>query len=199
MPIVIAAFAYLCGSLPTGVIIGKLVTGRDVRTVGSGNIGAANISRLAGFRVAIVVLLLDIVKGVIPVFLGRWVGLGWPVLAVAAVLAVAGHDFSVFLKFGGGKGVATTMGVMTVLAPAATLICAGIWLLLVGLTRYPSLGSLVSLCVLPILAWLLGSPTAVVLAAVLLALLCIVKHRDNMVRLVNGEERPIGRDQPSDG
>jgi glycerol-3-phosphate acyltransferase PlsY len=199
MPVVIAAFAYLCGSFPTGVIVGKLVTGRDVRTVGSGNIGAANVSRLAGFRIAILVLVVDVIKGVIPVLIGRWAGLSWPVLAVVAVLAVVGHDFSVFLRFTGGKGVATTFGVMAVLSPVATVIGAGIWLLLVAVTRFPSLGSLVALCVLPVLAWLLGSPTAVILAAVILALLCIVKHRENMVRLVNGQEQPIGRGNPGDG
>jgi glycerol-3-phosphate acyltransferase PlsY len=198
MVFVLSLLAYLAGSVPSGLIIGRWFTGQDVRRYGSGNIGAANVSRLAGFRAALLVLFLDTTKGVLPVLLGRWFGLSPTELAIVSGVAVLGHDYSAFLRFSGGKGVATTLGVMLVLAPVATLIAAAVWALVAALTRYSSLASLSALFVLPLTLWLLNQPVAYSLLALALAVLGLYKHRDNIMRLATGHEARIGRQRTVD-
>jgi glycerol-3-phosphate acyltransferase PlsY len=188
---VVCCVAFLLGSFPSGVVLGRLTTGRDVRRFGSGNIGAANVARFAGFKVGAGVAVIDILKGVVPVLIGQWIGLGPAALTAAAAAAVLGHDFSVFLQFRGGKGVATTLGVMLVLAPLATVLAMVCWLIVLGVRGYSSLASLVALALLPIFAGFTGQePVYVVLASVLF-LLSAGKHWENIVRLIRGTEPVI--------
>lgn len=185
--------AYLAGSIPSGLIFGKVFTGEDIRNVGSGNIGAANVSRLAGYRIATLVLVFDMAKGLIPVLLGRAAGLDSIELAIIGGFAVLGHDFSVFLRFTGGKGVATTLGVALGLAPLPTVAAAVVWLVAVGLWKYSSVGSLVALWTLPVFMAAFDEPAAYIPLTAGLALLGLYTHRDNVIRLGRGEEARVGQ------
>lgn len=186
--------AYLLGSIPSGLLVARAFTGKDVRDVGSGNIGAANVSRVGGYRLAVVVLALDVLKGAIPVLVGRAVGLSYAELAGVAGSAVLGHDFSIFLKFRGGKGVATTLGVVLALAPIAGVVGALIWLAVAGIWRFSSLASLVALFALPVVIAATDQPSEYVPLTLGLALLALWTHRDNVYRLNQGtESRLAGR------
>jgi glycerol-3-phosphate acyltransferase PlsY len=189
----VICIAFLAGSFPSGVVLARLAIGQDVRQLGSGNIGAANVARAAGFKVGAGVAVLDILKGVLPVLLGRWTGLGNTALAVVALAAVLGHDFSIFLRFRGGKGVATTFGVALVLAPLATILAMAAWLLVLGIWGYSSLASLVALALLPIFMGVTGQAPVFVVLAFILFVLSAAKHRDNVVRLARGTEPGLRR------
>ena len=191
--------AYLLGSFPSGVVVGRMTTGRDVREVGSGNIGAANVVRAAGMRAGAVVGLLDGLKGLLPVLLGRWLGLDEVGLALVAGAAVLGHDFSLYLRFSGGKGVATTLGAFLALALPATLIALACWLLVLARWGYSSLASLVALGLLPVFVGFTGRPPVDVVMAGALFLLAVIKHRANIVRLLRGTERGLRKPKPSHG
>jgi glycerol-3-phosphate acyltransferase PlsY len=193
------AIAYLSGSLPWGLWIGRLARGVDVRTLGSGNLGATNVYRSLGPGLGILTLILDIAKGVLPVLLlphsaiaaGFPGGPEWCRLAVGFA-AAAGHVWTFLADFKGGKGVATTVGVLLALAPAAFGIFAVVFVLVVAVTRYISLGSTLGAAAFAVaLAFLapggLRSPTF--LLGLLLALLVVFRHRDNFRRLLRGEER----------
>lgn len=180
--------AVLAGSFPSGVVLARLMTGRDVRAFGSGNIGAANAARVGGFKVGAGVALLDILKGALPVILGTGLGLGQAPLTIVALAAVVGHDFSIFLQFRGGKGVATTLGVALVLAPAGTIIAALVWLTVFLVSSYSSLASLTALAILPLAMAFTGSPPAYVTLGFALFVLATVKHRENVARLLLGTE-----------
>lgn len=197
-----AVFAVLvavaAGSFPSGVALGRLVTGRDVRDQGSGNIGAANAARLGGFKVGAGVAVLDILKGVLPVLLGRVVGLQPAQLAVVGLAAVLGHDFSIFLRFQGGKGVATTLGVALALAPIGAAVAAVLWLVVLLRSRYSSLASLIALAVLPLAIAVTGSPPAYVPLGFGLFILAAIKHRGNIERLLTGRESRF-RNRHADG
>jgi glycerol-3-phosphate acyltransferase PlsY len=179
---------YLLGSIPSGLLVARAFTGKDVRDVGSGNIGAANVSRVGGYRLAAFVLALDALKGAIPVLIGRAVGLSYAELGGIAGAAVLGHDFSIFLKFKGGKGVATSLGVVLALAPVAGVLAALIWLAVVGISRYSSLASLVALFALPVVIAVSDQPAEYVPLTLGLALLALWTHRDNVDRLNQGTE-----------
>jgi glycerol-3-phosphate acyltransferase PlsY len=194
----VACVAFLFGSFPSGVVVTRLLTGRNVREVGSGNIGAANAVRAGGFKVGGAVALADILKGVVPVLLGSWVGLGSSQLALVALVAVLGHDFSIFLHFKGGKGVATTLGVVLVLAPLAAVLAMVTWVVVLLPWRISSLASLLALALLPLYVWLTGGPPAYVVLTILLFLLGAGKHWENIVRLAHGKE-PSFRRRPADG
>jgi glycerol-3-phosphate acyltransferase PlsY len=141
---------------------------------------------------------LDIAKGTIPVLIGKWVGLGNTTLAAVALLAVLGHDFSFLLRFRGGKGVATTLGVSLALAPMATLVSSAIWLIILATFRYSSLASLVALALLPFGVAVTGQPAIYVGLEVALFLLAAFKHRKNVIRLIQGTELKTLQRQPSD-
>jgi glycerol-3-phosphate acyltransferase PlsY len=190
--VLIAFLALLMGSIPSGLILGRLISGQDVRSVGSGNIGAANVSRMAGARVGALVLVADMVKGWVPVMIGRADSLSAAQLAVVAGVAVLGHDFSIFLRFRGGKGVATTLGVTLALVPICALIAAGAWILLVLAKRYSSLASLTALWTVLLADIVLRQPAAYSFLAVALAALGTATHRENIQRLIDGSERRIG-------
>src|SRR6056297_390716 len=147
--------SYLIGSIPSGFLLTKYVMKKDVREYGSGNIGATNVARVMGLKSGILVAVFDILKGFLGVLVGQAIlGSGASaVILLVAVAAIAGHDWSIFLGFSGGKGVATTFGVILRLYPLAFLIYALIWLLLVITTRYVSLGSIVGSMSLPIVVY----------------------------------------------
>ena len=183
---------YGVGSLPLGFLVANQLRGIDLRRVGSGNVGAANVYRTAGARLAILVVLVDVAKGAGSVLLVGRLTAGAIEPVTAGLAAIIGHVFPVWLKFRGGKGVATACGVFWVLAPLATALAAGVFVITVALTRYVSLGSLAAVAALPTLAWLTHAPASAVGGGVLAALLIIAKHRGNLARLRDGTERRLG-------
>jgi glycerol-3-phosphate acyltransferase PlsY len=198
--VVAVVLAYLVGSIPTSWLVVRAVKGVDLRQTGSGNLGATNLFRLLGWRYALPVALFDMAKGAIPVLLlGPWAGLGNGGRILLGLVAVAGHVFSVFMRFKGGKGVATGGGVVAGLAPLAFLVALIVWAIIVKFTGYVSLGSILAALVLPIATWFLAPERRdVVPWLALLCLLVIWLHRANITRLINGTEHRFGR-SPSAG
>lgn len=187
------AIGYLLGSIPFGVLIGQQTAGVDIRKLGSGNIGATNVLRVLGPRTAAVVLAADVTKGLVAVFVGKWLVGGDLVPLLAGIAAVVGHNWSIFLRFGGGKGVATTAGVVIATMPLTAAIAILAFMIVVATTRYVSLGSLVLACTLPVAAWLCGDPASHIVFAVILGLMTIWRHRPNIVRLLEGSENKLGK------
>ena len=186
--------AYLLGSVSFAVLLVRLKTGTDIRAEGSGNAGATNVLRAHGKKLAAAVAAADILKGSAAVLLVRLVTADPRYAAAAGLAAVLGHVFPIFYGFRGGKGVATAVGAFLALAPLATLVCVAVFVLVVALTRYVSLGSLIAIVLLPPVAGLLfRAPRAVVLAAAAIALLIVLKHTENLKRLARGEERRLGQ------
>lgn len=192
--LVISAYAYLLGSIPFGYLLVRVLHGQDVRQTGSGNIGATNVSRTSPV-LGLLTLLLDALKGLAAVGVTQMI---FParedVAALAALMAVAGHIFPVWLKFHGGKGVATGLGAFVLIAPKAVLIAIGLLIALVAAFRYVSLGSIVAFILLPIVAWALGgerNSAAVIVCMAAASALVITKHRDNIRRLVGGSENRL--------
>lgn len=187
--------AYIIGSIPTGYIIVKLFTGQDIRTIGSGSTGATNVKRVMGKKWFFIVMLLDAFKGALPVILAyflttefREIGL-LPVLA--AVFAIVGHSKSLFLKFTGGKSVASGVGTILALNWQAGLIIAVIWGLITWVSKYVSLGSIIALALAPVVMWFLNSPPAYIIYALIAAIYVIYLHRENIKRLLTGIENKV--------
>src|SRR5690242_14137553 len=200
--VVVVVVAYLIGSIPFGYLIVRMTGGGDVRETGSGGTGATNVSRRAGVAAGLLTLVLDAAKGAFAVLVAgvalshyrATINVRW-VVAAAAVAVIAGHIFPVWLKFRGGKGVATAVGAFFMVAPFALLCASLVFVLVVGLTRYVSLGSLTAAVLIPFFLWLqkwLIQPTADIraplTAAVVGALLIVFAHRGNIRRLVSGAE-----------
>jgi len=195
MPVAAAGLsiiAYLAGSIPSGLILGRLFSGKDVRRSGSGNIGAANVSRVAGSRVGALVLVADLLKGLLPVLIARWLSLNPIDLAIIAGFTVIGHDFSLFLRFKGGKGVATTLGAAAGLALVPASAAAVAWVLIVGVKRVSAVGSLVSLWLLALFMAVFDQPPEFVCLAFALSVLSVYTHRENIARLSRGDENRVG-------
>ncbi len=187
------ALAYLIGAIPVGLLAG-FARGVDVRTVGSGNIGATNVVRAVGPLIGLAVFLVDVLKGAGGVMLCRALGLeGW-LLGMGALFVVMGHCFSPYLAFKGGKGMATTLGAFLALRPLPALACLVLWILVVALTRYVSLGSIAAVAAVPATFYLAapGQDAELVVILAALALLVIGRHNDNIERLLNGTEKRIG-------
>jgi acyl phosphate:glycerol-3-phosphate acyltransferase len=182
---------YLAGSVPFAYLLARRA-GIDVRRVGSGNVGAANVLRSTGPWRGVVVMALDVAKGICAVLLAQQASGQAPLIAATGAAAVVGHIYPVWLRFHGGKGVAVAAGVFGILTPLATAAAAAIFLLTVWMTRYISLGSIAATLVLPPVAWTLGAPDAVVLAATGTAVLILFRHRANLHRLAAGTERKMG-------
>lgn len=185
--------SYLLGSVSFSILIAKWVKGIDIRNYGSGNAGATNTLRVLGKGPGIVVFLLDIAKGVVAVILGRYVAGGdWgPVLCGLA--AIAGHNWPVWFGFKGGKGIATTIGVMATLAIVPALIAGAVAIASIAITRFVSLGSLIFALLLPIFIWNFGDqPHTYVWASLVVCLLAFVRHRTNIVKLLQGKENKLG-------
>jgi acyl phosphate:glycerol-3-phosphate acyltransferase len=196
MPLAVVIVGYLIGAIPTGLIVVRLLSGEDIRRHGSGNIGTVNVLRVAGPATAIVVLAVDIVKGLIPVLLATRAGAPAWVVVLGGLAAIAGHNWSVFLRFQGGKGVATSFGVLLGLSWPAAAVAAAVWIVTVAVTKYASLGSLLAVVSVPITLWRLRQPDEYVSFGVIAALFAIYRHRANLQRLVAGTELHITDREP---
>ena len=189
-----AVVAYLIGAIPIGFLIARAFGIGDVRRHGSGTIGATNVLRTAGKTPAILTLVGDVAKGVLAVVVGGALAANGPVgPAVAAVAAVVGNCWSVFLRFRGGKGVATGLGTMLWLVPLAVLPSAVVFVAVVATTRFVSLGSLLGAVGVPVVALVLGYSRASVVAGAIVALIIVARHHQNIARLRNGTENRLGR------
>lgn len=187
--------AYLIGSIPTGYIVVKMFTGQDIRTIGSGSTGATNVKRVMGKNWFFTVMLLDAFKGAVPVILAKafatvFVSIGLiPVLCAVAVLL--GHSKSIFLKFTGGKSVASGIGTILALNWQVGLIVAIIWAFITYLSKYVSLGSIIALMLSPVFMYLYEEPVSYVVYCALGAVYIIFLHRSNVLRLINGTENKV--------
>ncbi|MGA1843150.1 MAG: glycerol-3-phosphate 1-O-acyltransferase PlsY [bacterium] len=184
---------FLIGGIPSGLLIGKLLGGPDVRRSGSRNIGATNVYRVLGAAPALLTLAGDLLKGYVPLLvLGSITPHPW-LIACTGLAAIAGHDFSPYLRFKGGKGVATSLGVFLYMSPVATLVCVGVWVLVVALVRIVSIASIGTAIVLPVMVWALEYPLPILYAAIIACILLIARHKGNIKRLCRGEEKRLGR------
>ena len=200
--------SYLIGSIPSGLLLTK-ATGVDIRKQGSGNIGATNVTRLMGKKLGILTLIGDVLKAVIPMLAVHWYYLrsGMVVSPQEVDLAVSlcggaaflGHIFPIYLKFKGGKGVATALGVFIVIEPLAVLISLFIFIAVVYFTGFVALGSLLVTALLTLWIWLLGGTPNHVLLAFLIGVLIWIKHADNIKRLLAGTEKSMKKDKGSSG
>ena len=190
---------YLVGSIPTAIIAGKILKKIDIREHGSGNAGATNVFRVLGWKAGLVVLLIDMLKGLLATVLFYQLGSSdllsdtAALKVIAGLAAVFGHIWTVFARFKGGKGVATSTGVLLILCPKALAIAGLVWLITVFLTRYVSLGSILGSLSLPISAAILGEPIQMVMFTITLCLISSYKHDSNIIRLINGEEPKLGQ------
>lgn len=204
--VVILAGGYLLGSVPFGILVGKTFRGIDVRDYGSGNIGAANAMRSLGPALAALVLLGDVAKGALSAWLSGLFGHPQidPVLAsvLGGLAAIVGHNASCFLKFRGGKGIATSFGVLLILSYKSALFAAALFALVVGITRISSLGSLLGAVCLPFLTFFFKEDWKVCFFGIVVAVFAIYKHRDNLKRIMTGRELKVtpenGRPQTED-
>jgi glycerol-3-phosphate acyltransferase PlsY len=199
--------AYLLGSVPTGFMVGK-ARGIDIRTMGSGNIGATNVLRYFGTVAGVAVLLIDALKGLLAVaVLTRFI---WHIYGttpdplnrewleiVAALAAILGHNFTCWLRFKGGKGIATSAGVLIALVPYALLIILGVWIIVLALTRYVSLASICASFTLPFATWITGGSFTLIAITAAMTTLAIYKHKSNIQRLLKGTETRLGRKAPA--
>ena len=183
--------AYLIGSVPFALILARRLGAGDLRRIGSGNLGAANVLRTSGVRAGVTVMLLDIAKGVGSVMLVQRFDMG-AVTAAAGLAAIVGHVFPVWLRFRGGKGVATACGVFSILTPLAVGPALAVFLGAVWMTRYISVGSILASVALPPIAYATGSPAPVLAAAVAASALILIRHRTNLARVLAGTEQRIG-------
>lgn len=188
LPLALTAFlgGYLSGSVPYGLILTRLAGLGDIRKVGSGNIGATNVLRAGGKKLAALTLFLDALKGVVPVLIARQTHMDYAVLA--ALGAFFGHLFPVWLKFRGGKGVATSIGVFLALSWQLGLAVIGVWLLVALLLRYSSLSALTAFALAPALAWALTRDAQIISVAVIVSVVVWARHHENIRRLLRREE-----------
>ena len=185
--IMLAVAAYLVGSIPTGLLLGK-AAGIDVRASGSGNIGATNVYRTVGRKLGIATLVGDCLKGLLPVLLARYLGLSVAMVALVGLCAFIGHVYTIFLGFKGGKGVATALGVFLGISPLSVLGALAVFIATVAVWRYISLGSILAAAVMPLIVWLQGSGPEVSGMTLVVAVIVIWKHRTNIARLRDGSE-----------
>jgi glycerol-3-phosphate acyltransferase PlsY len=205
--ITIATVAYLLGSIPFGYLLVRFFRGQDIRSVGSGNIGATNVLRSGARGLGLATFVLDVLKGCTAVLLGgllaSWLAPSMELRnaeALAAIFAVIGHMFPVWLGFRGGKGVATGFGVFLISAPWAALAAIGVFFLIVAISRYVALGSILGAASFPVFAWFLvggNRPAFFIAVQSLVALLIIVKHHQNIRRLLTGTENRFGAKRPA--
>ena len=186
-------FAYILGSVPSGVVVARLMGGTDPRSGGSGNIGATNVLRTLGKKAAMATLAGDFIKGVVPVLIAMaLLPEGSTFLYLTAMAAILGHDFSFLLVFKGGKGVATTIGAITVLSPLVALLLLATWISVVVVTRFSSAGALTAAAMSPIFALFVVKDGRFALFCVAAAALLIYQHRVNIKKLLEGTESRVG-------
>lgn len=191
MPLALIAFfgAYLSGSVPYGLILTRLAGIGDIRKEGSGNIGATNVLRVGGKKLAILTLLLDALKGTIPVLIAKQFHMDYAVLA--AFGALIGHLFPIWLKFKGGKGVAVAVGIIFALSPLLGLSLVAIWLTVAIISKYSSLSALIACGLSPVLCGMITQDAQLTATVFVIALIIIAKHHENIRRLINGTESRI--------
>ena len=190
--IILIIASYFIGAIPTGVILAKAFAGRDIRQEGSGNIGATNVTRVLGKKVGALTLVGDLLKGFLPVWAGAAITGSLGVACLMGLAAFLGHLFPIYLKFKGGKGVATALGVFLYLSPVVILIEVVVFAASVAIWKYVSLGSMLAAGTMPVLLFLLSYPTPVVILSIIFAILIIIKHSSNIQRLLSGTENKIG-------
>lgn len=199
MGIVLLLLAYVAGSFPSGLVIGKAFFHKDPRDYGSHNTGATNSYRVFGAAGGLLVLIFDAGKGMLGVYLGQQAGAMMVpeyqiyMMILGGLLALVGHSCSLFLHFKGGKGVATGLGIILFLAPWETLIVFAVWAVIVALTRIVSLGSIVAAVLVPITMYFFAEPMPVTVFGLLAAILVVVRHKDNIIRLMQGKELKVER------
>lgn len=183
--------SYIVGAIPFGVIISRNTAGIDITSKGSGNIGATNVAREVGLKWGLLTLLLDLLKGFIPVYIAKHFVTEYNgLLLIAASLAVLlGHRFSIFLKYNGGKGVATAFGIFLALSPVSAIISLCVFVATVYFYDYISLGSITGVCIMPVTLSILNKPAALIITAFFTAVLILIAHSGNITRIINGEER----------
>lgn len=179
------------GSIPVGLIVAK-VKGVDLRKVGSGNIGATNVLRAMGKGPALITLIGDMIKGFIPMVIGMHISNDPLTQGIVGLSAILGHDFSLFLRFRGGKGVATSLGVILAYSPIVSILTILLWIIIVFMTRYSSLGAIVSFLLLPLNIYIFDYSNGRFLISLLIMLLILFKHRENIRRLLSGKEPKVG-------
>jgi glycerol-3-phosphate acyltransferase PlsY len=204
---IIAAVAYLLGSIPFGYLLVRTFRHQDIRSVGSGNIGATNVLRIGAYGLGAATLALDVIKGCTAVWLGALIAAALApnmdfqnAEALAALCAVLGHMFPVWLRFRGGKGVATGFGVFVVISPWAALAAIGVFAVAFVLSRYVSVSSIIAAASFPVIAWFLvpsPRPPFLFVAAAAVSLLIIAKHHQNIRRLIAGTESRFGTKNPT--
>lgn len=187
--ILIMIAIYLIAAIPTGVVLARLMGGEDVRQKGSGNIGATNVYRVAGKLAGILTLVGDTLKGFLPLLAFKtWLEPTPTQLGIASAVAILGHCYPIYLKFKGGKGVATALGIFLVLSPKVVFFALIVFILTVAITRYISLGSVLAALSAPLLILLLKHPQSIFLATLFIAALVIWRHNSNIRRLLDGTE-----------
>ena len=187
--ILIMIAIYLIAAIPTGVVLARLMGGEDVRQKGSGNIGATNVYRVAGKLAGILTLVGDTLKGFLPLLAFKtWLEPTPTQLGIASAVAILGHCYPIYLKFKGGKGVATALGIFLVLSPKVVFFALIVFILTVAITRYISLGSVLAALSAPLLILLLNHPQSIFLATLFIAALVIWRHNSNIRRLLDGTE-----------
>ena len=198
--VLLILIAYVLGSIPNALWVGKTFKNIDVREHGSKNTGSTNAARVLGAKLGIFTLILDILKGALPTYLGivlganlltRITGIDKLDIIVIGMAAILGHTFSLFLKFKGGKAVATTLGVFLVLVPYAILILLVVFFVIFALTKYVSLASIVSAVALPITVYLTTRHIPLTVLGIIIGLLVIIRHKENIKRLMNGTESKL--------
>ncbi len=186
--IFLVIFAYLLGSIPTGLLLSKALTGIDPRQKGSRNIGATNVMRTVGKALGAITLLGDVLKGLIPVVIALWLVEEQTWVAGVGLAAFLGHCFPIYLRFRGGKGVATAVGIFLPTAPLAVVLDIVVFAVGVGISRMVSVGSIAAAAAMPILIWLLGYPLPYIVLGICVAVLIIYRHKENIKRLLGGRE-----------
>lgn len=185
--------SYLLGSVSFSVVLAKSLKGIDIRQHGSGNAGATNTLRVLGKGPAIMVLMLDVLKGIAAIWLGRWLGAGseW-IPALCGIAAIVGHNWPIYFHFRGGKGIATTIGVMATLAFLPALYAGVIAIISIVFTRYVSLGSLIFVLLTPLFLWISGQHGPTFWISLLICIFAFWRHRSNIVKIVQGRENKLG-------
>ncbi len=192
MRILFAVASYLLGSIPTGYLIVRAADRKDIRDFGSGATGATNVMRVKGLKFALPVMVVDVLKGFLPAFLGLRLFHDPALAGLAGFLAVVGHCFPFAIGFRGGKGMATSMGVFAALAFPLALACLGVFILTIALTRYVSLGSILGVVAFPLVTLVTRGPGGIFPWGLAVSALVVVKHAGNIRRLLAGSERRLG-------
>lgn len=194
--IITSVISFLLGSIPTGYFITKKACGIDIRTKGSGNIGSTNVKRIVGTKISIITQIIDVLKGIIPVVLGIYLSkiVKLPVstdtyLSIIAIAAILGHDYTPFLKFKGGKGVNTTLGVFIFIAPIPTLTGLAVYFILGLFIRIVSIRSISIGITIPIMCIITKLPIQIIISTTIAGILMVFRHKDNLVRIMRKEEK----------